>query len=156
MLTKDLYLALMVILFSIVSYIIALPYPDNSAYFPRFIIILLGFLGCLILIKELRNIIKTRVSEPKTRPEAGDSIPLFHRPAFIKVTLMIVSSSIYLLVINWVGFFASALVYLPIMMWVLGIRKVRTIITATLVIVFFIYLIFGMFLKVPFPEGVLF
>jgi hypothetical protein len=69
---------------------------------------------------------------------------------------MIVASTIYLLAINWAGFFSSALVYLPIMMWVLGMRKIRTIITATLVVVFFIYLIFSIFLKVPFPEGVLF
>ena len=70
--------------------------------------------------------------------------------------MMIVASVIYLLVINWAGFFSSALVYMPIMMWVLGMRKIRTIITATLGVVFFISLRFNIFLKVPFPEGILF
>ncbi len=156
MLTKDLYLALGIILFSIVSYIGSLPYPYNSAYFPRFIIFLIGFLGCVLLIKEIRKNKQTHSAKNRGAANSGDGIPFFRQPAFFKVTVMIVASVIYLLVINWAGFFSSALVYMPIMMWVLGMRKIRTIITATLVVVFFIYLIFSIFLKVPFPEGILF
>jgi len=156
MLTKDLYLALGVILFSIVSYIGSLPYPDKSAYFPRFIIFLIGFLGCILLIKEIRKNKQTRSTKNAGAANSGDGIPFFRQPAFFKTTMMIVASAIYLLAINWFGFFSSALVYLPIMMWVLGMREVRTIVTATLVVVFFIFLIFGIFLKVPFPEGILF
>ena len=156
MLTKDLYLALGIILFSIVSYIGSLPYPDNSAYFPRFIIFLIGFFGFLLLIKEIKKN-KTPVSaENSEKASSNDGIPFFRKAAFLKVSLMIVASFIYLLAIDQIGFFSSALVYLPVMIWVLGVRKIRTIVTATLVVVFFIYLIFSIFLKVPFPEGILF
>mgnify|MGYP003958947941 CR=1 FL=1 len=156
MLTKDLYLALGIILFSIVSYIGSLPYPHQSAYFPRFIIFLIGFIGCVLLIKEIQKIKKTDSTKIKAGAGSGDDIPIFKQPAFIKVATMIVASALYLLAIDLFGFFSSALVYLPIMIWVLGVRKIRTIITATLGVVFFIFLIFSIFLKVPFPEGILF
>ncbi len=156
MLTKNLYLALMIILFSIVSYLISLPYPDKSAYFPRFLIVLLAIWGVLILVKEIQKNIKAGASKPQTHAEAGDHIPFFRQPAYRKVALMTVASMVYLLVINWVGFFSTALVYIPVMIWALGVRKIRTIIASTLVVVFFIYLIFSVFLRVPFPEGLLF
>jgi len=156
MLTKDFFLSIAIVLFSIGVYLGSLPYPHESAYFPRFIIFLIGFLGCVLLIKEIWKNKQTHSTKNTAAANSGDGIPFFWQPAFLKVALMIVASVIYLLTINWAGFFSSALVYLPIIMWVLGIRKIRTIITATLVVVFFIYLIFNMFLKVPFPEGILF
>jgi putative tricarboxylic transport membrane protein len=155
MLTKELYLALGVVLFSIVSYIGSIPYPHNSAYFPRFIIFLIGFLGCVMSIKEIRKNRQIQSIKKIDAIDAGDDIPLFQQPAFFKVTVMMVASAFYLLAIDWVGFFSSAIVYLPIMMWVLGVRKIRTIVTGTIVVVFFIFLIFSIFLKVPFPQGIL-
>ena len=156
MLTKDFFLSIAIVLFSIGVYLGSLPYPDESAYFPRFIIFLIGFLGCVLLIKEIRKIKQTHSTKNRAAADSGDAIPFFRQPVFFKITLMIVASFLYILAIDWFGFFSSALVYLPIMTLVLGVRKIRTIVTATLVVIFFIYLIFSMFLKVPFPEGILF
>ena len=69
---------------------------------------------------------------------------------------MVIYSMVYLLVINWVGFFSTTIVSIPIMVWLLGVRKKSTIIIGTGIVVVFIYLVFRVFLKVPFPEGLLF
>ena len=153
MITKDIFLALFVILFSIAAYIVTLSYPYESAYFPRFIIVLLGFLGLILLIKEIRN---RPSAVAATKGKVQDRIPFWHRSVFRKVASMIGSSLIYLIVLNHFGFFVSTLVYLPVMIWTLGVRKPKTIIFSTAFVVFFIFLIFQMFLRVPFPEGLLY
>jgi hypothetical protein len=150
MLTKDTYLAIIIVLFSIAAYLATLSYPYQSAYFPRFILILLGALGCLLLVKAIK------LKKSSASDEKGDQPPFYQTHAFIKVSLMIIYSMVYLLVITWVGFFSTTIVAIPIMIWLLGVRKPSTIIFSTSIVVFFIYLIFRTFLKVPFPEGLLF
>ncbi len=150
MLTKDSYLALVIILFSIVVYLGSLSYPHESAYFPRFIIILLGVLGGALFVRELRNKSVSAVDKK------NGSTSIFQNPAFFKVSLMIFSTVIYLLIMNWVGFFSVTIVYLPVMIRLMGVKKPSTIFISTGIVLFFILLIFRIFLKVPFPEGFLF
>lgn len=150
MLTKDACLAITIVLFSIGVYVGTLSYPHQSAYFPRFILILLGFLGFLLFVKEIR---KKKTAIPG---KSEDRPSVFQNPAFIKVSLMIIYSVIYLLLVDWVGFFSTTIVSIPIMIWLLGVRKPSTVSVATGVVVVFIYIVFRMFLKVPFPEGLLF
>ena len=150
MLTKDSYLAIVIILFSIVVYLGSLSYPHESAYFPRFIIILLGVLGGALFVKEF-----LKKSGPAIDKKKG-STSIFQNPAFFKVSLMIFSTVIYLLIMNWVGFFSITIVYLPVMIWLMGVKKPSTIFLSTGIVLFFVLLIFRGFLKVPFPEGLLF
>ena len=153
MFTKNIYLTLIVILFSIGAYVGTLSYPRESAYFPRFIIGLLGFLGCFLLTKEVYKWVK-KTDLPKA--DSGETTPIWNQPAYRKVAMMIASSVIYLLILSKVGFFITTFAYLPVMIWLLGIKKPATIAFSTGFVVFFIFLIFRMFLKVPFPEGLLF
>lgn len=156
MVTKDTYLSIFIIIFSVAAYVVSLPYPYNSAYFPRFIIIMMGLLGVSLLVKEVRARKRTQMAE-RIRTSASDtSLPFWRQAAFIKVTLMIAASILYVIVLDNVGFFSTTLVYLPVMIRLLGVKKVGTIVISTGGVVFFIYLIFGMFLRVPFPEGLLF
>ena len=150
MLTKDTYLAIAIVVFSIVVLLGTLSYPYQSAYFPRFILILLGGLGCALFVKEIKK------KKPPTSEKNEDRAPFFQNPAFIKVSLMIVYSVVYMLAISYIGFFSTTIVAIPIMIWLLGVRKPSTIIISTGIVVFFIYLIFDIFLRVPFPEGFLF
>lgn len=149
MLTKDAYLAIAIVVFSIAVLLSTLSYPYQSAYFPRFILVLLGGLGCALFVKEIKK------RKPQSARKDGDQPPVFQNPAFIKVSMMIVYSVVYLLAIDYVGFFTTTIVSIPIMIWLLGVKKPSTIIISTGVVVFFIYLIFDIFLKVPFPEGLL-
>lgn len=152
MLTKDSYLAIVIVLSSIVIYLGSLSYPHESAYFPRFIIILLGFLGIVLFVREIRK----KTDSGSAIHKKNGSIPFFQNQAFLKVSLMIFSSMIYLLVMNWAGFFSATIVYLPVMIWLMGVKKPSTIIISTVVVLLLIFLVFRAFLKVPFPEGLLF
>ena len=156
MVTKDTYLAVFIILISIAAYIVSYPYPYNSSYFPRFIILLLGLLGAALLVKELRKGKTAQQIEQRKELASAEKIFSWNRSAPYKVILMAGSSIVYLIVLDQVGFFVTTLIYLPIMIRLLGVRKIRTIGISTCGVVFFIYLIFGMFLRVPFPEGLLF
>lgn len=156
MATKDTYLAVFIIVLSICAYAVSYPYPYNSAYFPRFIIILLGFLGAIMLVKELKKGKPAPQIKKTATPESRAGISSWRQSAPYKVILMAASSIVYLILIDNVGFFVTTLFYLLVMVRLLGVRSFRTNAISTVVVVFFIYLIFGMFLKVPFPEGLLF
>jgi hypothetical protein len=150
MLTKDTYLAIFIVLFSIGAYLATLSYPYQSAYFPRFILMLLGGLGCALFVKEIRK------KKPSAPEKDADKPSIWQNSAFVKVSLMVVYSVVYLLGVSYVGFFSTSIVGIPVMIRLLGVKKPSTIIISTGIVVFFIFLIFRLFLKVPFPEGLLF
>jgi hypothetical protein len=151
---RDLYVALFLIMFSITAYLEALSYPYKSAYFSRIIIVLMAVMGCILLGK---TIIESKKESGVRRPEKEgerETIPLWKQSVVRKVAIMIACSMIYLIILSLVGFFATTLVYLPVMIWLLGIRKLKTIAFSTIFVVVFIYMIFGAFLRVPLPQGV--
>jgi len=150
MLTKDAYLAIAIVVFSIAVLVSTLSYPYQSAYFPRFILMLLGGLGGALFVKEIRK------KKPSASPKNGGQPSVFQNPAFVKASMMIIYSVVYLVAISYVGFFTTTIIAIPMMIWLLGVKKPSTIMISTVVVVFFIYLIFDIFLKVPFPEGLLF
>lgn len=153
-LTKDLYLGGVLILLSVLCYIESLSYPYQSAYFPRFIILLLAFLGIAAVVKEIITYGKSIGREPDQSLSADEKIAVWRMPKVRKVAMMIFSSLAYMVVMNYVGFFVTTAAYLPVMMRLLGIRRLRTIFVSTFVVVFVIYMIFVAFLNVPFPEGI--
>lgn len=154
MLTKDLYLGIFLVLLSLLTFIETLSYPINSAYFPRFIIVLIALLGAATILKELRPLLKNRQANQKGDLSEDGKVGFWRMPSVRKVTMMIFSSLVYMVVMTYVGFFATTSVYLPVMMRLLGIRKLSTILLSTGIVVISIYLIFGMFLSVPFPDGI--
>ena len=104
MLTKNMGLAVFIILFSIAAYAGSISYPHPSAYFPRFIIIFMGCLGCIMMIQEIRNRVKTLDRE---QADAGPSGSPAGAQAVRKVVMMIVSSVVFLLILSEVGFFSA-------------------------------------------------
>ena len=154
MITKDLYLGGFLILLSILSYIETLSYPYESAYYPRFIIMLLAFLGVATVVTEIIKLKKTTDIKQAEKSSNDEKIAFWMMPRVRKVTMMIFGSLVYMVVMNYVGFFVTTSVYLPIMMRLLGIRKLKTVFLSTFVVVFVIYMIFVAFLNVPFPEGI--
>ena len=154
MLTKDLYLGGFLILLSVLCYIESLSYPYESAYFPRFIIMLLAILGVATVVKEIIKHKKSSDIKQSETPSRDEKIAFWMIPRVRKVALMIFSSLVYMVVMNYVGFFVTTSVYLPIMMRFLGIRKLKTLFLSTFVVVFVIYMLFVAFLNVPFPEGI--
>jgi hypothetical protein len=144
------------LVFSLLAYLEALSYPYRSSYFPRIIIILIGLMACTLLTKSIREWRKQKKAPLYQRPEKDEGLPIWKQEMARKVLLMTTGSIFYLAILNLLGFFATSIVYLPVMIWLLGFRKVKTIAISTFVVLVFIYLIFVTFLKVPLPEGMAF
>jgi hypothetical protein len=154
MLTKDIYLGIFLILLAIAAYLETLSYPINSAYFPQFILMVLFLLGMATVFKELVRLKRSKDSRVAKALEADAKVAFWKNTIFRKVMMMVVSALLYMVVMSYIGFFVTTSIYLPVMMRLLGIQKLRTIILSSGLVVFFIYLIFVAFLCVPFPEGI--
>ena len=151
---KDSYVAIFLLFFCGLAYWVAYPYPHESAYFPRIIILLLAIMSCALWGKSILEGRREKVR--RGRPPEAERLSLWKNEVTRKVIFMIAFSVIYLLVLSSVGFYLTTLAYLPVMIWFLGIRKIRVITLSTVLVLIFIYLVFSAFLKVPIPEGIAF
>ncbi len=151
---RDLYAALILLAFSGLTYLEAYSYPQEAAYFPRTLIILLAVLSFVLLVKSIFAGKREKVAGE--RPLGADAPPFWKKEVVRKVFLMVAVSVVYFLIMSSVGFYLTTLVYLPVMTWLLGFRKIKVIALSTVIVLFFIYLVFSAFLKVPIPEGIAF
>ncbi|NLH00594.1 MAG: tripartite tricarboxylate transporter TctB family protein [Clostridiales bacterium] len=63
---------------------------------------------------------------------------------------------LYILGINFTGYYIASFIFLPAAMLVLGQRNWKVIVGVDVGVVLFIYLFFGMLLSMQMPEGILF
>lgn len=152
---KDLYSALTLLIVCGLTYWEASSYPAESSYFPRIIIGLLAILSVFLLGKALLQGREKKTEEPADAPKPAGGLPLWKNRIFVRVLLMICVALIYLVVMSSVGFYLITLFYLPLMMGILGVRRLKIIALSTFSVLFFIYLVFTVFLKVPLPTGIL-
>jgi putative tricarboxylic transport membrane protein len=151
---KDSYVAIFLLVFCGLVYWESYRYPHASAYFPQIIILLLAIMSCALLGKSILEGRKKKIAGDRT---AGGKGPSFWKKEGVrKVILMIAVFIIYLLVMSSIGFYLTTFIYLPVMIWLLGVRKIKVIAFSTVFVLIFIYLVFSAFLKVPIPEGILF
>ena len=154
MVKKDFFLGIFLIAFSFIAYLATLSYPYQSAYFPRVIIVIIGLLG---LFTAIRQWTKLKATMQGQRPEnSAVSAPFWQQPLVRRVAMMMGSGIIFLILMSLLGFFVAGLIYLPVMIRLLGVRKITTIAISTLFVLLLIYSIFVAFLRVPFPEGIIF
>jgi len=151
---RNFYVAVILLIFCGLAYWEAYSYPHESAYFPRIIILLLAAMSSVLLVKSILEGRREKVAGNRPRGVEGPSF--WKNEVFRKVILMIAVSIIYLLIMSSVGFYLTTLVYLPVMTWLLGVRKIKVITLSTVFVLFFIYLVFSAFLRVPIPEGIAF
>jgi len=144
------------LIFSLSAYLEALSYPYQSAYFPRIIIGLIALMSCALLGKAIYTVRRDKIAARSESQNQEEGRAFLDQRAAIKVAIMTAGSLIYLIILSYAGFFVTTIVYLPIMIRLLGVKKLRVLAFSTFVVVAFIYLIFVVFLKVPVPEGVLF
>ena len=62
---------------------------------------------------------------------------------------------LYVLAVVNIGFYIATPIMLVCYMWFMGIRKIRTILITTVIVMAFVYILFTMQLKVPLPKGIL-
>jgi hypothetical protein len=62
---------------------------------------------------------------------------------------ILVLTVIYMVAITYGGFYIPSLVFIPVCMWVMGVRSYRTMTLTTVGTLIIVYLVFGYFLYVP-------
>ena len=72
----------------------------------------------------------------------------------ITVTLSVVTFLIYMVVIPWLGFIFSTLVYIPIFALALGERRKSVLLISPFLLTGIIVAVFAKFITIPFPKGV--
>lgn len=114
--------------------------------YPKFIVIVLFGLTTLYLIQMIINAKRFGVESGKE-----DFKEFQAKQFFVSLALTI----LYLLAVNYIGFYVSTLVFLVSSLLFLKVKPVPTAI-ATVVILLLVYLAFTLFLKVKLPKGILF
>jgi len=72
----------------------------------------------------------------------------------ITVTLSVVTFLIYMVVIPWLGFIFSTLVYIPVFALALGERRKSVLLISPFLLTGIIVAVFAKFITIPFPKGV--
>ncbi|MEJ2122520.1 MAG: tripartite tricarboxylate transporter TctB family protein [Alphaproteobacteria bacterium] len=116
--------------------------PQISALLPAAMLISLLVLAMILLIADQRKAAAENTSEPvlKAPPRVFG--------AFLLILL-------YALAVNFVGFYVSTAVSLPLVAFVFGYRNLAGLGIATIIVVAAIYLIFSLAMAKEFPSGIL-
>lgn len=113
---------------------------DKTAVYVRFLAISLMVCTLILAIKTLLlrdNSHFTFIQNPKK--------------FFTLVAILI----IYAIALNYLGFFAATIFYLPITMYLMGYRNYKIIIFSSVFLLALVYVVFVQFFSVPLPEGIL-
>lgn len=72
-----------------------------------------------------------------------------------KVLLFMIFTLAYLILLNYVGFIVSTIIYMPALMSVLGTKSKKILIILPIATTVILYILFNNLLGIPLPEGVL-
>jgi len=75
---------------------------------------------------------------------------------FSRVISTAVLTLIYILLLNIVGFYLLTTIFIPLLMYFLGIKDIKLLIGVSIFFVILLYIGFSIFLGVPTPQGILF
>lgn len=150
---QDIYIGFVLILIGLFLFIETLDFTQDSANYPRGIIILFIFFSVLIIIEGFR---KTKLmKEENVNLFEGEESPL--NLSILKSPLFSIAFVIiYAVLIPTLGFFVSTLLFTIVFLWFMGVRKWQTYVYTAVGIDLFVYLLFVMQLNVRLPQGILF
>jgi len=72
-----------------------------------------------------------------------------------KVLLFMILTFIYLILMNYIGFIISTILYMPALMWVFGTKSKKLLIILPIVTAVVLFFLFNNLLGIPLPQGVL-
>ena len=119
---------------------------SNIQTYPKFIVIVLFGLTTLYLIQMIMNAKRYGVESGK------EDFKDFQAAQFFGCLVLTI---LYLLAVNFIGFYVSTFVFLVVSLLYLKVKPLPTAI-ATVAILLLVYLAFTLFLKVKLPKGILF
>lgn len=148
--TRDVGVGLILLFLSLIFWYFIIPNEVRgitASLLPRVYIACLGFLGILLIVRSRsrKQTKKQDISKPQN--DRG-------RPA--RVIVIAVILIIYILLMDFLGYFISTLLALLSLMLYLGLRNWKVVLAASVTTVVFIYCFFKMGMNVQFPQGSIF
>lgn len=114
----------------------------SPAFWPRLLASMLFILSAIFLIQTL---IKHK-----------DEFYRFEKKALSRVVRMCFLLGVFSVVLVFFGFFISSLVLVPLAMLILGERRIPLILTISVAVPVFVYVIFELILNLQLPKGYFF
>lgn len=146
MIKVNYYLAGTMSLLALFFYISSLSYNEDVADWPQLFSIILIIL-CIALIVDTKRYPNR---EKKESDEKNQSIIQIK-----KVVYATVSSVFYLLILNFVGFLLLTPVFMIYLLWMIGYKSWKLILSTSIGVTLAVIIIFQYLLRVPIPQGIL-
>ncbi len=139
----DVFIGIALALFSLYLLFETYSIKVESARFPRLIILLLLALSVVVIILGIRKTVR-----PEIVPE-DESVVEFK---IIRIPLIVfLMISVYIALINFIGFYLSTLLFIPVFMYYYGIKSIKTILLTDVLLNVFVYVLFSQMLNVILP-----
>ncbi len=167
---EDKIIGLILIAFSIFMYVQADRLPPalfgtlGAGFVPKILFTILAGCGAVLTIQSLIRERKARAAGIDLQPDkAGCEESRFKVKAFFKYYQYVIFGFIafltYVVLMYYLGYPISTLIFMPVLMWVLGPRNRKAVLVITLTtlsVTFVIYYSFLKLLRIFLPEGSLF
>ncbi len=114
---------------------------QDAGLFPRLIAITLMIINTLYAINILRG-------KAPIKKKIDEIVPK-------KMKYILVISLVYIILLKYLGYVITTAIFLPTSMYLLGVKRPRTLLVVTVLTVLIIYISFGVMLKVPMPKSFL-
>lgn len=142
---SDVFLGIAVLVFGVVMYAQTIPMPEMAAIFPKMMLIVLMVFGIGILLSGLK-----KTKDPSEEDPSASFVNIKYPIAFFAIIVL------YALSMYYIGFYVSTIVFAVSAMLFFKYRNVKVIIGASVGLVVFLYLMFGLWLNVRMPDALLF
>lgn len=144
----DIYIGLIMLLFSVGMFVNTYKMPEGSAQFPKIILSLFTFFSLYILAFGIK---KTKDLNSSNKNEKSLSFQEVNTP--LAIFLIIVA---YVTIIKFLGFFIATTMFMIAFMYFYKVKSWKLIILNALGVNLFIYLLFVLQLNVRLPKGLFF
>lgn len=139
---RDFLIAVVLIIFSAAAIIAAQEYPQESRVMPNVYSALLIILSMFLIKRSLKN--------NETEKETGEHAP------YRKFFMVTASILLYIILVRFLGFYSSTLIFMLSFMFMVKAAKTITVIIISLSTTGLIYTFFDLMLHIPIPRGLLF
>ena len=146
LLTLDAWIGIVLMIFSVWFWILCWEFPAAAQLFPRFFLGTNCLLSALLVINTVRHNLKGD----------GDTQNALNWKEFSVIIEAYLIIMVYVVCIDFIGFFVSTSVFLIGFMLFLNVRKPLTLICVTAGMDLFLYLLFSVGLRLNLPAGLLF
>ncbi|WP_077214898.1 tripartite tricarboxylate transporter TctB family protein [Bacillus dakarensis] len=135
----DDFIGIIVIILSAFLYFLTNDLPEQSAFFPKYLIILFGVLGVILFFQSFKN-------KREQSKESSFSMKNLKDPSKALGLLIV-----YVILINLIGFFIATTMFVVVFMVVFKEKSFKKVVLTAVLLDAFLYVLFVYQLNVPLP-----